>query len=265
MSLTAGACLLSQAARDWPGLTVKRVRDSTSKVDNLNVAISLIQTDLVLLNDTDTIVPVDSMIRANGWIFGPKKIDIVQGVNIHSHDDAHGMPDGKGGAFSLLTMVITIEDARLLPEKQLQNYMQKCPFNGRGGFWHADSLRAVGMDHRTVAEDHDSAYRGMTYYGMKGIQDVNIVCQERQPPTREALLKQRIRWETGSMELRRNAHFLMTSRHIGWNEVRASQTAAGQTAHSAAARTSPPHARVAPSDLCRACHSRGCSPRLAHE
>ena len=259
------ACSLSQAARDWPGLTVMRVRDSTSKVDNLNVAISLIQTDLVLLNDTDTIVPVDSMIRANGWIFGPKKIDIVQGVNIHSHDDAHGMPDGKGGAFSLLTMVITIEDARLLPEKQLQNYMRKCPFNGRGGFWHADSLRAVGMDHRTVAEDHDSAYRGMTYYGMKGIQDVNIVCQERQPPTREALLKQRIRWETGSMELRRNAHFLMTSRHIRWNEVRASQTAAGQTAHSAAARASPPHARVAPRDLCRACHFRGCSPRLAHE
>ena len=32
----------------------------------------------------------------------------------------------------------------------------KVPFRGRGGFWRTSSLRRVGFDHRTLAEDFDS-------------------------------------------------------------------------------------------------------------
>ena len=207
---------LQQLADEWPSLSVHRHMTSTSKCDNLNLAISLLETDLVLLNDTDTIVSAESMKRASLHIFGENKYDIAQCINIHCAEDAAGRPDGHdfcmGG-------IITIEDSSVDVSKRIQTQMKRLPFNGRGGFWHSDALKAVCFDYRTVSEDHDSAYRAFTYFGCQGILDPNMMCQEREPPTCGELTKQRIRWESGATEIRRNLVWMLRSEHYDFSQL----------------------------------------------
>jgi len=207
---------LKDLANEWPALSVHRHMTSTSKCDNLNLAISLLETDLVLLNDTDTIVSAESMKRASLHIFGENKYDIAQCINIHCAEDAEGRPDGTdfcmGG-------IITIEDSSVDSSKRVQTQMRRLPFNGRGGFWHGDAIKAVCFDYRTVSEDHDSAYRAFTYFGCHGILDPNMMCQERQPPTCGELAKQRIRWESGATEIRRNLVWMLRSEHYDFSQL----------------------------------------------
>jgi len=87
------------------------------------------------------------------------------------------------------------------------------PFNGRGGFWRVSALKVVGFDHRIIGEDHDAAYRGFAYYGLKGILDPNMICQERSPPDCASLTKQRVRWETAALEMRRTFPWVLRSKY----------------------------------------------------
>merc|ERR1712113_206231 len=87
--------------------------------------------------------------------------------------------------------------------------------NGRGGFWRTSALRQVGFDHRTVGEDHDAGYRGCAYFGFKGLLDMNMLCQEQEPPDCGALTSQRIRWETAALEMRRTFSWILRSKHYG--------------------------------------------------
>jgi hypothetical protein len=94
-----------------------------------------------------------------------------------------------------------------------QNMRGHSPFNGRGGFWRTSALKKVQFDHHTVGEDHDAAYRGFAYYGFKGILDNNMLCQEQEPPDCDSLVKQRIRWETAALEMRRTFFWILRSKH----------------------------------------------------
>jgi len=76
-----------------------------------------------------------------------------------------------------------------------------------------DAVRKVGFDHRTVGEDHCAGYRGCAYFGMKGILDMNMLCQEQEPPNCSALTKQRIRWETAALQMRRTFSWIIRSPH----------------------------------------------------
>lgn len=96
-----------------------------------------------------------------------------------------------------------------------QTPFKHAPFNGRGGFWRTEALKKVGFDHRTVGEDHDAGYRGFAYFGFKGILDMNMLCQEQQPPDCKALTSQRIRWETAALEMRRTFSWILRSKHYG--------------------------------------------------
>ena len=132
---------LQDLTQEWPALSVHRCHNSTSKCDNLNLAISLLETDFALLNDTDTIVSVDTMKRASMRIFG-EKYDICQAINIHCEEDWAGRPDGSRFCMGQL---VTAEDSVVDWIKRVQNNIKRVPFNGRGGFWHTDALRAVGF------------------------------------------------------------------------------------------------------------------------
>ncbi len=198
---------LQDLTQEWPALSVHRCHNSTSKCDNLNLAISLLETDFALLNDTDTIVSVDTMKRASMRIFG-EKYDICQAINIHCEEDWAGRPDGSRFCMGQL---VTAEDSVVDWIKRVQNNIKRVPFNGRGGFWHTDALRAVGFDYRIVSEDHDAAYRLFAYFGGKGMLDINMLCQEREPPSCRELTKQRIRWEGGGMALRRTYSWMLRS------------------------------------------------------
>jgi len=80
-------------------------------------------------------------------------------------------------------------------------------------FWRTEALKKVGFDHRTVGEDHDAGYRGCAYFGMKGILDMNMLCQEQEPPDCKALTSQRIRWETAALEMRRTYSWIIRSKN----------------------------------------------------
>lgn len=200
---------LQELTQEWPALSVHRCHNSTSKCDNLNLAISLLETDMALLNDTDTICSVDTIKRASLRIF-EEGYDIVQAVNIHCEEDWLGRPDGSAFCMGQL---ITAEDSVVDWIKRVQNNIKRVPFNGRGGFWHTDALRCVGFDYRIVSEDHDAAYRLFAYFGGKGMLDINMLCQEREPPSCRELTKQRIRWEGGGMALRRTYSWMLRSDH----------------------------------------------------
>jgi len=202
---------LNSLAAEWPSLTWRHDLLSTSKCDNLNTAIDNLTTDVALLNDADTIVSAESFIRASLHITGGKEedqIDIAQSVNTHCAEDVAGYPES---GFFCFGGLITMADNSKPKNMATQGMFKHAPFNGRGGFWRVSALKLVGFDHRIIGEDHDAAYRGIAYYGFKGLLDPNMICQEREPPDCASLTKQRVRWETAALEMRRTFPWILRS------------------------------------------------------
>jgi len=167
-------------------------------------------TEFVLLNDSDTMVSADAMKRASLHIFGEEQLDLAQCANTHCKEDVIGRPDNKCFPMGFL---ITAYDAAKPMNMSVQGAFKHSPFNGRGGFWRTAALKTVLFDHRTVGEDHDSFYRGAAYYGLRGLLDPNMLCQEREPPDCDSLTKQRIRWETAALEMRHTFNWTLRSEY----------------------------------------------------
>lgn len=200
---------------DWPALEVRRNTWSTSKCDNLNMAIDLLETEMALLNDMDTMVSAASMCRASLHIF-EEGYDIAQSVNTHCHMDYSGSTES--GSFCYGALVTAFDASKPLNQSS-QGLWGHSPFNGRGGVWRCSALVAVGFDHRSIGEDHDAAYRAFAYFGFRGILDPNMLCQEREPPSCTALTSQRIRWETAGLEMRRVVPWMIRSEHYSPMEI----------------------------------------------
>jgi len=208
--------LMKDRAAKWPtkgGLVVKRCLNSTSKCDNLNMACDLIDTEVACLNDADTMLHWGCMVRASIWI-KDHDYDLAQSMNVHCKADCAGRPGEEGQeTCHPYGVLITIGDGTKPQNMSTQNMRGHSPFNGRGGFWRTDALKKVHFDHHTVGEDHDAAYRGFAYYGFKGILDNNMLCQEQEPPDCDSLVKQRIRWETAALEMRRTFMWILLSKY----------------------------------------------------
>lgn len=186
--------------------------NSTSKCDNLNRACDLISTNMCLLNDADTMIDWSCMVR--GSIHITSGIDIAQAMNSHCMYDCRGTPgDEQERQCHPYGILITIGDSTKPQNMSTQTPFKHAPFNGRGGFWRTDCLKKVGFDSRTVGEDHDAGYRGFAYFGFKGILDMNMLCQEQEPPNCSSLTSQRIRWETAALEMRRTFSWIIRSPH----------------------------------------------------
>jgi hypothetical protein len=196
------------------GLEVAENKNSTSKCDNLNLACDLIKTEVCCLNDADTMLDWSCMVR--GSIHITNGYDIAQAMNSHCLYDCRGTPgDDNERQCHPYGILITIGDATKPQNMSTQTPFKHAPFNGRGGFWRTSALKQVGFDHRTVGEDHDAGYRGCAYFGFKGILDMNMLCQEQEPPDCKALTSQRIRWETAALEMRRTFGWILRSKHYG--------------------------------------------------
>lgn len=200
---------LNRMASEWPALSVYRNRWSTSKCDNLNMAIDLIDTEVALLNDADTMVSAETMCRASLHL-GDHGYDIAQSHSTHCWEDFVGRPDGHCFAFGTL---LTLYDSTKPLNMSTQGAWGHTPFNGRGGFWKVGALKKVGFDHRIIGEDHDAGYRGFACYGLRGIIDQNMLCQEREPPDCKSATSQRIRWETAALQMRRTFPWILRSPH----------------------------------------------------
>jgi hypothetical protein len=195
-------------------LTVRENTESTSKCDNLNLACEIITTDVCVLNDADTMLDWTCIVRGSEHI--RNGYDMAQSTNTHCLYDRLGTPgDENERQCHPYGILITIGDATKPQNMSTQTPFKHAPFNGRGGFWRTSALQQVGFDHRTVGEDHDAGYRGCAYFGFKGILDMNMLCQEQEPPDCQALTSQRIRWETAALQMRRTFSWILRSPHYG--------------------------------------------------
>jgi len=195
-------------------LTVRENKESTSKCDNLNFACEIIETTVACCNDADTMLDWTCIVRGSEHI--RQGYDLAQAMNSHCLYDRNGTPgDENERQCHPYGILITIGDATKPQNMSTQTPFKHAPFNGRGGFWRTEALKKVGFDHRTVGEDHDAGYRGFAYFGFKGILDMNMLCQEQQPPDCKALTSQRIRWETAALEMRRTFSWILRSKHYG--------------------------------------------------
>jgi len=195
-------------------LEVVENKASTSKCDNLNLACEKITTETCCLNDADTMLDWSCMVR--GSIHLSNGYDIAQAMNSHCLYDCRGTPgDENERQCHPYGILITIGDATKPQNMSTQTPFGHAPFNGRGGFWKTSALKQVGFDSRTVGEDHDAGYRGCAYFGFKGLLDMNMLCQEQEPPDCAALTSQRIRWETAALEMRRTFSWILRSPHYG--------------------------------------------------
>jgi len=192
---------LSQFCIDNAQFQVIRNTNSTSKCDNLNFALSLVDTDMVLWNDADTIVSAETMCRASIHLF-ENGYDIAQSVNSHCKDD-NTTCFGQSLCF--------VDGTQPMNMGVMGGHV---PFNGHGGFWKTPMVKRVGFDHRVLCKDHDSSYRAQAYYGAKGIMDINMFCQEREPPTFKEMRSQRIRWETCAYQIHRVTPWVYHSPHF---------------------------------------------------
>merc|ERR1719473_1587192 len=135
---------LKQLMLEWPSFTALRCLSSTSKCDNLNMAMEHLTTEMALLNDADTMVSAATMCRASINMF-EDELDIVQSNNIHCWDDFIGRPED--GCF-LMGAFTTLTDGTKPINMSTQGLYKHSPFNGRGGFWRTTSLKKVGFDYR---------------------------------------------------------------------------------------------------------------------
>jgi len=208
----------SKFSAEGYSLVVYENKNSTSKCDNLNFACGCsagsalkITTDMCCLNDADTMVDWSCIIRGSLHI-DVNKIDIAQAMNSHCKYDCMGTPgDDDERQCHPYGILIAIGDSTKPQNMSTQTIFKHAPFNGRGGFWRTTSLAKVGFDHRTVGEDHDAGYRACAYFGMRGVLDMNMLCQEQEPPNCLALTSQRIRWETAALEMRRTFSWIIRS------------------------------------------------------
>jgi hypothetical protein len=216
----------SKYASEGFSLVVYENTNSTSKCDNLNFACGCssgsslkITTDMCCLNDADTMVDWSCIIRGSLHI-DVNKVDIAQAMNSHCKYDCMGTPgDDDERQCHPYGILIAVGDSTKPQNMSTQTFFKHAPFNGRGGFWKTSSLAQVGFDHRTVGEDHDAGYRACAYFGMKGVLDMNMLCQEQEPPNCVALTSQRIRWETAALEMRRTFSWIIRSPFYSKTEV----------------------------------------------
>jgi len=209
----------NELKKEWPGFKWRRDLLSTSKCDNLNTAIEYLDTEVALLNDADTMVSAETCVRASLLITAgeeSEQVDIAQCHSTYCREDVIGCPESGWFCFGPF---ITMADSSKPKNMATQGLFKHAPFNGRGGFWRVSALKLVGFDHRSIGEDHDAAYRGMAYYGIKGILDPNMLCQEREPPDCSSLTKQRIRWETAALEMRRTFPWILRSKYYSKPEA----------------------------------------------
>ncbi|CAE7254518.1 CSLA7 [Symbiodinium sp. CCMP2456] len=202
--------MLEQLQKEWPELSVHRNRLSTTKCDNLNMAIEMLETDFALFNDMDTMVSAATMCRASLHLF-EENFDTAQCYLVHCWEDFAGLQDA---GYFVCGPLITAYDSVLGGFQEVYGSLSLPFCNGRGSFWRTNAIKETGFDHRTLSEDHDAMYRAAAFHGFKGVLDTNMLAQERVPPSLSSLVSQRVRWESGQMQKTQALSWVARSKHI---------------------------------------------------
>lgn len=177
-------------------LLVLKVAGSTSKVENVEAALRLLedQVDVIGIFDADHHPHPTAARRAAQWISdaaGPKRFDVVQGQCVIRNVEE-----------SWVTRMVAAEFATLYavahPGRTIVNDFGI--FGGSNGWWRAPVLQELRLDRHMLTEDIDVTARALAA-GYRLGTDPRILSSELAPVTWTALWRQRIRWSQGWLEV----------------------------------------------------------------
>lgn len=174
-----------EIARRDPVFVPMRVKDSTSKAQNVNAALARVEGKFVGVFDADHHPDPDSFKRAWRWL--ANGCDIVQGHCLVRNGDASWVARTVAVEFEAIYAVAHPGRARL------HNFGI---FGGSNGFWKTDLLRQTRMHGFMLTEDIDSSFR-VIENGYKIASDPYLISRELAPTQLRALWNQRMRWAQG--------------------------------------------------------------------
>ncbi|GAA4121408.1 hypothetical protein GCM10022215_26370 [Nocardioides fonticola] len=191
-------------------LLVVKVAGSTSKVENVEAALRLLEgeVDVIGIFDADHHPHPMAARRAAQWIgdaAGERRFDVVQGqCAIRNVEE------------SWVTKLVAAEFATLYavahPGRTVVNDFGI--FGGSNGWWRAPVLQELRLDRHMLTEDIDVTARALAAGHRLGT-DPRILSTELAPVTWSALWRQRMRWSQGWLEVSlRHLPTLMADRRL---------------------------------------------------
>jgi len=176
---------LAAIARADPRFVAHRVEDSTSKAQNVNAALALVDGEFVGVFDADHHPDPTAFTRAWRWIAAGA--DIVQGHPVVRNGDASWVARTVAVEFEAIYAVSHPGRARL---------HDFAIFGGSNGFWRTALLRSIRMNGRMLTEDIDSSLR-VVQEGGRIVSDPGLISRELATTTLRQLWNQRMRWAQG--------------------------------------------------------------------
>jgi DNA-binding response OmpR family regulator/cellulose synthase/poly-beta-1,6-N-acetylglucosamine synthase-like glycosyltransferase len=200
--LPVEATLQAIARRD-PRLVPLRVRDSTSKAQNVNAALSMATGQFTGVFDADHHPQPDSFMRAWRWL--SIGWDVVQGHCLIRNGDASWVAKMTAVEFEGIYAVAHPGRARLHGFGI---------FGGSNGYWKTDLLRQTRMHGFMLTEDIDSSLR-VVEAGYRIQSDPWLISRELAPAELKALWNQRLRWAQGWFQVsKKHMALAMRSEHL---------------------------------------------------
>jgi cellulose synthase/poly-beta-1,6-N-acetylglucosamine synthase-like glycosyltransferase len=172
-------------ARRDPRFTAIRVESSSSKAQNVNAALALVNGEFVGVFDADHHPDPDSFTRAWRWL--SNGYDVVQGHCLVRNGDASWVARLAAVEFETIYAVSHPGRARLHGFGV---------FGGSNGYWRTERLRQTRMRGWMLTEDIDSSMR-VVQDGGKIASDPKLISRELAPVTLSMLWHQRMRWAQG--------------------------------------------------------------------
>jgi cellulose synthase/poly-beta-1,6-N-acetylglucosamine synthase-like glycosyltransferase len=201
-------------------LVVMRVPFSTSKAQNVNAALQVVEGEFTGIFDADHHPRRDAVSRAWRWI--SHGVDVVQGHCVI-----------RNGRASLVarTIAVEFESIYAVSHPGRANLHGFGIFGGSNGFWRTSVLHEIRMRGEMLTEDIDSSIR-MILRGRTCVSDPGLLSYELAPATLGALWHQRIRWAQGWFQVsRRHLESALRCEHLtirnrvgmafllGWREI----------------------------------------------
>ncbi len=188
---------LTQLALKRPELRLLHVRDSTSKAQNVNAALTVVTGEFVGIFDADHHPMPGAFDRAWHWLGareGGPVADVVQG---------HCVVRNSADSMVASTVAAEFEQIYAVAHPGRTAMHGFGVFGGSNGFWRTEVLRRTRLRADRLTEDIDSSIRALIS-GYEIATDPGLVSRELAPVTVRALWRQRSRWAQGWFEVSLN-------------------------------------------------------------